>query len=80
MREIYISTTFIKDKKSVLQAIKILRQLNIRNIEIGSNHCYEKSYNYLQNYKVRAVSINLFFNSNNFFMYPFLLKNLNTKF
>jgi sugar phosphate isomerase/epimerase len=41
-KNIFVSTTFIKDGKSFLNGVKKLKSLKIFNIEIGSNHCYEK--------------------------------------
>jgi endonuclease IV len=38
----YVSTTFIKDNKSVFEAINMLKKKNIYNIELGSNHIWEK--------------------------------------
>jgi len=38
----YVSTTFIKDNKSVFKAINMLKKKNIYNIELGSNHIWEK--------------------------------------
>jgi len=38
----YVSTTFIKDNKSVYGAINKLLKIKIKNIELGSNHIWEK--------------------------------------
>ena len=39
---IYVSTTFLKDNSSIIDAVKILVENNIRNIELGSTHKYEE--------------------------------------
>ena len=38
----YVSTTFIKDNESVFKAINMLKKKKIYNIELGSNHIWEK--------------------------------------
>ena len=48
---IYISTTFIPDQEKLKNALDILNKNNLYNIEIGSNHRYENSYNYIFNKK-----------------------------
>ncbi len=45
IKNLYISTTFQKNGNSVYKAIKLLNKNNIFNIEIGSNHKYEKNLN-----------------------------------
>ena len=40
---LYISTTFAKDKTPVSNVLNLLNSFNIKNIELGSNHCWEKS-------------------------------------
>ena len=39
----YVSTTFLKDNKSIFEAIKMLKKVKISNIELGSNHIWEKN-------------------------------------
>ena len=51
IKNLYISTTFIKNGNSVRKAIKLLNQNNIFNIEIGSNHKYEKNLNFFNKYQ-----------------------------
>ena len=45
---IYISTTFLPDQEKLKSAISILNKNQLYNIEIGSNHRYEKNYNYIE--------------------------------
>lgn len=43
----YVSTTFIEDNSSVFKAINMLKKEKIYNIELGSNHIWEKKiYNF----------------------------------
>lgn len=42
----YVSTTFINDNKSIFKAINLLSKKNIYNIELGSNHIWEKKLNF----------------------------------
>ena len=56
----YVSTTFIKDNFPIEKAIKKLYTNSIFNIELGSNHSYEKNYYYLKKYKVNYCVHNYF--------------------
>ena len=56
----FVSTTFEKDNLPIKSAIDKLYQNSIFNIELGSNHSYEKSYSYLQKYKVNFCVHNYF--------------------
>ena len=60
MRNIFISTTFIEDGKSFIEAINKIKSLNIRNIEIGSNHKYEKRKINLKKFKCNFIIHNYF--------------------
>mgnify|MGYP000870245338 FL=1 len=40
---LYISTTFAKNKTPASNVLNLLNSFNIKNIELGSNHCWEKS-------------------------------------
>ena len=42
-KKIFVSTTFIANGNSVNQAINLLVKNNINNIELGSNHVYQKN-------------------------------------
>ncbi len=57
---IYISTTFLPDQEKLKNAINILNKNKIYNIEIGSNHRYEKNYNYVLNKKCNFLIHNYF--------------------
>lgn len=56
----FVSTTFEKDNLPIKSAIDKLFQNSIFNIELGSNHCYEKSYSYLKKYKINYCVHNYF--------------------
>tara|TARA_Y100000591_G_scaffold330761_1_gene362680 strand:- start:7573 stop:8421 length:849 start_codon:yes stop_codon:yes gene_type:complete len=56
----YVSTTFIKDKLPIKNAVKKLYTNSIFNIELGSNHCFEKNYDYLSKYNVNYCVHNYF--------------------
>ena len=56
----FVSTTFIKDNLSIKNAINQLYKNSIFNIELGSNHSYEKNYSYLKKFKVNFCVHNYF--------------------
>ncbi len=56
----FVSTTFIKDNSRVKNALDKLYKNSIFNIELGSNHSYEKNYEYIKNYKVNYCVHNYF--------------------
>ena len=56
----YVSTTFVKDNLPIKNAIYKLLENSIFNIELGSNHCYEKNYLYLKKYKANYCVHNYF--------------------
>ena len=61
IKNLYISTTFLKNGQSVYKAIKLLNKNNIFNIEIGSNHKFEKNLSYF----------NKFIRNNNFLLHNY---------
>jgi len=60
IKKIYVSTTFIKDKQTVLQAINKLKSIKIKNVEIGSNHSYERNYLNLKKFNMNLLIHNYF--------------------
>lgn len=42
-----VSTTFAKDHSRLYSALKLCEEYNIDSVEIGSNHIYEKNYDYI---------------------------------
>tara|TARA_B100001123_G_C15266987_1_gene1008809 strand:- start:1030 stop:1893 length:864 start_codon:yes stop_codon:yes gene_type:complete len=57
---IYISTTFIKDSTSLYKALNKCKDAGIKSVEIGSNHCYEKSYDYCLDFSFQYLVHNYF--------------------
>lgn len=58
--KIAISSTFIPDGLTLHSALKIIQELNIKIVELGSNHCYENNYEYLNDYKFEYLVHNYF--------------------
>ncbi len=56
----YVSTTFIKDNLPLKIAINKLYKSSICNVELGSNHSFEKNYKYLKKYKFNFCVHNYF--------------------
>tara|TARA_B100000989_G_scaffold238449_1_gene185318 strand:+ start:5230 stop:6105 length:876 start_codon:yes stop_codon:yes gene_type:complete len=58
---IFVSTTFIKNGNKISKAIDLLKKNKIFNIELGSNHLYERNYNYIKkNKKFNYLTHNYF--------------------
>ena len=47
LKNIFVSTTFAKDDSKISDVLAACKKENISNVELGSNHIYEKKY---QNY------------------------------
>lgn len=60
MKGITVSTTFIADGSPLHEALDLCKKVGIQSIEIGSNHCYEKSYSYLFDYNFNYLIHNYF--------------------
>ena len=43
-KNIFVSTTFVEDNSRISDALDICKRENICNIELGSNHIYEKNF------------------------------------
>ena len=43
-KNIFVSTTFAEDNSRISDALDICKRENICNIELGSNHIYEKNF------------------------------------
>jgi len=57
---IYVSTTFLKDSTSLHKALSQCREAGIKSVEIGSNHCYEKNYDYCTDFPFQYLVHNYF--------------------
>jgi len=60
MVNLYISTTFIPDNKPLYEALDYCNKAGIKSVEIGSNHCFEKNYDYLADYPFSYLVHNYF--------------------
>lgn len=60
MQDIYISTTYAKDGTSVAKVLEECAKANITNVELGSNHCFEKDYGYITDYAFNFLVHNYF--------------------
>ena len=60
MNKIYVSTTFIENGQKIKIALDMLKSSGIKNVELGSNHIYEKNFNYIKNYKFNFLVHNYF--------------------
>lgn len=57
---IYISTTFTKDNSSIKKSLDKLKKFKINNVELGSNHKYEKNYNFIKRNEFNYLVHNYF--------------------
>jgi len=44
LKNIFVSTTFAKNDSKISEVLSTCKKANISNIELGSNHCYEKNF------------------------------------
>ena len=57
---IFVSTTFLPDGRPLNEALERCSQQDIFSVEIGSNHCYQENYNYLNDYNFDYLMHNYF--------------------
>jgi len=55
-----VSTTFTSDGNPLLDTLKICKEEKIYSVELGSNHCYEESYDYLSDFPFQYLVHNYF--------------------
>ena len=60
MRNLFVSTTFMPDQTTLRRALDVCLESGIRALEIGSNHCFEDSYDYLADYPFSYLVHNYF--------------------
>ena len=60
MSKVYVSTTFIENGKKIKSALDMLKLEGIKNVELGSNHIYEKNFNYVKKYNFNFLIHNYF--------------------
>ncbi len=57
---LFVSTTFLRDNSSLITALDILKSINVKSVEIGSNHIFEKNLNYIKKYNFNYIVHNYF--------------------
>jgi len=57
---IFVSTTFLSDGKTLHEALSQCQQEGIQSVEIGSNHCHEKDYAYSDEFSFQYLVHNYF--------------------
>ena len=60
MNKVYVSTTFIENGQKIKTALDMLESAGIKNVELGSNHIYEKSFDYIKKYNFNFLIHNYF--------------------
>jgi len=61
MKNIFVSTTFAKDDSKISDVLVECKKENISNVELGSNHIYEKDFKkIIQKYNFRFLVHNYF--------------------
>jgi len=61
MKNIFVSTTFAKDNSKISDILLMCKRANISNIELGSNHVYEKNFEKIvKQYDFRFIVHNYF--------------------
>ncbi len=56
----FVSTTFIPDGRPLKDALILCQDHGIKSIEIGSNHCFEHSYDYINKFSFEYIVHNYF--------------------
>ena len=57
---LFVSTTFLADNKSLKEALTICNENDINGLELGSNHCHENNYDYCLDFDFRYLVHNYF--------------------
>ena len=61
LKNIFVSTTFAKDDSKISDVLAVCKKENISNVELGSNHIYEKNFKkIIQQYNFRFLVHNYF--------------------
>ena len=61
INNIFVSTTFAKDKSKISDVLQICKKSNILNVELGSNHIYENNFKkIIKQYNFRFLVHNYF--------------------
>ena len=60
-KNIFVSTTFAEDNSKVSEILKLCKKARILNVELGSNHAYEKNFDHIiKKYNFRFLVHNYF--------------------
>lgn len=57
---LFLSTTYLKDGTPLNEALNQCLEAGIKAVEIGSNHCFQDSYNYISQYPFQYLIHNYF--------------------
>ena len=60
MNRLFISTTFTSDQTPLRQALDLCGQLNVCGVELGSNHCYQTEWSFIQEFPFTYLVHNYF--------------------
>ena len=61
LKNIFVSTTFAEDDSKISDVLATCKKENISNVELGSNHIYEKNFKkIIQQYNFRFLVHNYF--------------------
>ena len=61
LKNIFVSTTFAEDESKISDVLSLCNRENIYNIELGSNHTYEKNFKkIIKQYDFRFIVHNYF--------------------
>ena len=61
LKNIFVSTTFAKDDSKISDVLSMCKKANISNVELGSNHLYEKNFKKIvKKYNFRFIVHNYF--------------------
>lgn len=50
MQRLFVSSTFLPDQSMLIDALDICSRLSVDGVELGSNHCFEGKYPYLDEF------------------------------
>ena len=61
LKNVFVSTTFAKNDSKISEVLSICKKAKISNIELGSNHCYEKNFKkIIKKHKINFIVHNYF--------------------
>lgn len=60
IENIYISTTFAPDNTELIDSLIQCKNSGINSVELGSNHCFEENYDYINDFSFQYLLHNYF--------------------